>query len=244
MDVLDQLAEPAVALSGRVDDVLAAAGAPDRHRIWPLLRRVRVLPGDAVRAVLGLRPGALAGAAEVSAELRRTYHEVGAVLADGGSWQGPAAEAYAAHRSGVAGHLTDLAGRAEATAAYAEAVAGWIADTRYALARTLADVLGSAEAVAVVTARPGRYASAPSGVVPGTPPSGVLPGTPPSGVLPGGLPVESAAAEIGARILATVAEAYDRAEALPQRWAAQLDFLDHRPPDAAPVRPDGGRIVL
>ncbi|MGI5147055.1 hypothetical protein ACQEVC_11830 [Plantactinospora sp. CA-294935] len=227
MDVLEQLAEPAVTLSGRVDDLLAAAGAPDRHRIWPLLRRLRVLPGDAVRAVLGLRPGELAAAGgEVSGELRRTYREAGAVVADGGSWQGPAAEAYAAHRTGLAGHLTGLAGRADATAAYAEAVAGWIADTRYALARTLADVLGSAEAVAVLTVRDGGFGAAPSGVT------------------PGGLPVESAAAEIGARILATVAEAYDQAEALPQRWAAELDLLDHRPPDAPVVRPDGGRIVL
>ncbi|MDW5327665.1 hypothetical protein [Plantactinospora sp. KLBMP9567] len=226
MDVLDQLAEPAVTLSGRVDDLLAAAGAPDGHRIWPLLRRLRVLPGDAVRAVLGLRRGELAAAGEVSGELRRTYREAGAVVADGGSWQGPAAEAYAAHRTGLAGHLTDLAGRADATAAYAEAVAGWIADTRYALARTLADVLGSAEAVAVLTVRGDGFGAAPSGVT------------------PGGLPVESAAAEIGARILATVSEAYDRAEALPQRWAAELDLLDHRPPDVPVVRPDGGRIVL
>ncbi|GAB3964800.1 hypothetical protein V1634_00895 [Plantactinospora veratri] len=226
MDVLDQLAEPAVALSGRVDDLLAAAGAPDRHRIWPLLRRLRVLPGDAVRAVLGLRPGALADAAEVNAELRRACHEAGAVLADGGSWQGPAAEAYAAHRTALAGQLTGLAGRADATAAYAEAVAGWIAESRYALARTLADVLGSAEAVAVTTARTGGS------------------GLTPSGLASGGLPVESAAAEIGARILATVAEAYDRAEALPRRWAAELDLLDHRSPESPALRVDGGRIVL
>ncbi|AVT39805.1 hypothetical protein [Plantactinospora sp. BB1] len=226
MDVLDQLAEPAVALSGRVDDLLAAAGAPDRHRIWPLLRRLRVLPGDAVRAMLGLRPEALADAAEVDAELRRAYHEAGAVLADGGSWQGPAAEAYAAHRRGLAGHLTELSRRADATAAYAEAVAGWIAESRYALARTLADVLASAEAVAVTTARTGESGPASSGVP------------------PGGLPVESAAAEIGARILATVAEAYDQAEALPRRWAAELDLLEHRPSEAPVLRADGGRIVL
>ncbi|MDG4790463.1 hypothetical protein O7626_31880 [Micromonospora sp. WMMD1102] len=221
MDVLDQLAEPAVALTGRVDDLLAAAGAPDGHRIWPLLRRLRVLPGDAVRAVLELRPEALAGAGEVGAELRRAYHETGAVLADGGSWQGPTAEVYAAHRSGLAEHVTGLTGRVDAMTGYAEAVAGWIEETRYALARTLADVLGSAEAVAVLT----------------TPPRA-------AGVEPGGLPPGPAAAEIGARILGTVDEAYDRAEALPRRWAAELDLLDHRPPDLPTVRPDAGRIAL
>ncbi|MFY1688441.1 hypothetical protein [Plantactinospora sp. WMMB782] len=227
MDVLDQLAEPAVALTGRVDDLLAAAGAPDGHRIWPLLRRLRVLPGDAVRAVLELRSEALAGAGEVGGELRRAYHETGAVLADGGSWQGPAAEVYAAHRSGLAEHVTGLTGRVDATTGYAEAVAGWIDETRYALARTLADVLGSAEAVAVLTAPP--YAA------------GVEPGGLPSA---GGVPPGPAAAEIGARILATVDEAYDRAEALPRRWAAELDLLDHRLADIPTVRPDGGRLVL
>ncbi|MEQ4303810.1 hypothetical protein ABNF97_20925 [Plantactinospora sp. B6F1] len=226
MDVLDQLAEPAVALSGRVDDILAVAGAPDGHRIWPLLRRLRVLPGDAVRAVLGLRPGALAAAGGVDADLRRAYREAQAALSAAGSWQGPAAEAYAAHRRGLAGHLTGQAGRADATTAYAEAVAGWIADTRYALARTLADVLGSAEAVAVLTAPAGGSKPAPWAAG------------------PVGLPVGAAAAEIGARILATVDEAYDRAEELPRHWAAELDLLDHRPPEVPVVRPDGGRISL
>ncbi|GIG90887.1 hypothetical protein [Plantactinospora endophytica] len=223
MDVLDQLAEPAVELSGRVDDVLAATGAPAGHRIWPLLRRLRVLPGDAVQAVLGLRTGALDAAGEVTGDLRRGYAEAGAVLVDGGSWQGPAAETYAAHRTGMADHLVELTGRVDATAAYAAAVAEWIAGTRYALARTLADLLGSAEAVTVVTARVGEHG--------------------PSGVAPEGLPVGSAAAEIGARILATVAEAYDRAEALPQRWAAELDESTYRPPDTPTVSPDGGHVV-
>ncbi|WP_422772876.1 hypothetical protein ACN28C_07870 [Plantactinospora sp. WMMC1484] len=215
-DVLDQLAEPAVELSGRVDDVLAAAGAPAGHRIWPLLRRLRVLPGDAVQAVIELRPGAMAGAEQVTGDLRRAYEEVRATLAEGGSWQGPAAEAYAAHRSALTEHVAGLTGRVDATAAYAEAVAYWIADTRRALARTVGDVLGSAEAVAVVTA-------ARAGVGPSVVP---------------------AAAEIGARILATVAEAYDRAEVLPQRWVAELEVLAHRPPDAPAMGPGGGRIVL
>lgn len=219
MDVLDHLAEPAVALSGRVDDVLAAVGAPGGHRIWPLLRRLRVLPGDAVQAVLALRPAPLRAAGDVTRQVRWAYDEASAILADGGSWQGPAAEAFGAHRGALGGHLADgadsLTARVDATVAYAEAVAEWIVHTRSTLARTLADVLGSAEAVTVVTARSD-----------------------------GGVPVEVAAAEIGARVLGTVVEACDRAEALPGRWAPDLAEVAYRPPDGPAPRPDGGRIIL
>ncbi|MFC6018618.1 hypothetical protein ACFP2T_20710 [Plantactinospora solaniradicis] len=219
MDLLDQLADPAVDLLGRVDGILAAAGAPDEHRLWPLLRQLRVLPGDAVDAVLALRPAPLTATGAATRTVLGTYDEVRDALVDDGSWQGPAAETFAAHRDALRAYLVDgvesLTGRLDATAAYAEAVADWIAHTRDALARTLGDVLGSAEAVAVVTARTG-----------------------------GGAPVELAAAEIGARVLATVAEAYDRAEALPGQWAPDLDEVAYRPPDGSAVRPDGGRIAL
>lgn len=230
MDVLDQLAEPAVDLLDRVDGVLAAAGAPDGHRIWPLLRRLRVLPGDALHAVLALRPAPLVTTGARTRDLLGAYDEVRGVLTDGGTWQGPAAEAYARHRDALRTYLVDgaesLAGRLESTAAYADAVADWIDRTRGALARTVGDVLGSAEAVAVVTTRGGAGVGADLGVV------------------DVGSPVEVAAAEIGARVLGTVAEAYDRAEALPGQWAADLVELAYRPPDGVPFRPDGGRLAL
>ena len=59
--------------------------------------------------------------------------------------------------------------------------------------------------------------------------------------------VASAAAEIGARVLATVAEAYDVAETLPRRWASELAGSALRPPPEEPElpsRPDGGPIVV
>ncbi|WP_233604197.1 hypothetical protein [Micromonospora sp. HM5-17] len=220
-DALDQLAGPAGELLDRVDRLLTAAGAPDGHRIWPLLRQLRALPGDVLRAVLACRPGPLLAAASTARTACRAYDEARAVLADGGSWQGAAAEAYAARRRSLATYLGEgpegLAGRMGATAGYAEAVADWIGRTRTALARTLADVLGSAEAVAVVTTRDAE----PNAVVP-------------------------AAAEIGARVLATVAEAYDAAEALPRRWAPELVEAVHRPSDGAdpPLGPGAGPVVV
>lgn len=202
MDALDQLAGPGADLLGRVDDLLARAGAPDDHRIWPLLRRLRVLPGDAVRAVTALRPAPLASAGHAVRNLIREYDDAGEALTDGDSWRGAAADAFAAHRTALASHLTDgpdsLTGRLDATAGYAQAVADWAADSRAALARTLVGVLVSAEAVTVVTAD-----------------------------LPGDRSAR-AAAEIGARVLASVAGAYDAGERLLARWAPSLAELPYQ----------------
>src|SRR5690606_22418274 len=80
-------------------------------------------------------------------------------------------------------------------AGYSEAVAEWVAETRMALARTLAEVLGSAEATMVVTEQ-----------------------------------AETAAAAIGARVLATIATAYDKVDALLARWRPALEELPDQPP--------------
>jgi hypothetical protein len=53
MDPFDRLAGPAGDLRRRVGESLAAGGAPEGHPIWPLLRRLRALPGEALAA---LRP--------------------------------------------------------------------------------------------------------------------------------------------------------------------------------------------
>ncbi|MGI5211605.1 hypothetical protein [Plantactinospora sp. CA-290183] len=220
MDALDQLAAPATELLGRVDAVLAAAGAPTGHRIWPLLRRLRTLPGDAADAVLALRAAPLVEAGDATRRALRGYDEAHLALSGDLSWQGPAAEAFAARCGGLDAYLADgpesLTGRVHATAAYAEAVAEWIIRTRGDLARTLGDVLGSAEAVTVVVAP--RPVAASTSAAP-------------------------AAAEIGARVLATVAEAYAEAAELPGRWAPALAEVAYRPSRVAPARFDAGRIV-
>ena len=199
MDVLDRLAEPGLDLLARVDTLLAA-GAPEGHRLWPLLRRMQVLPGDAVRQFLDLHPAPLATAGDAVRRLVRGYDDASAALSDPVAWSGPAAAAYDEARAALLRHLDEgpesLVGRLESTAGYADALADWVQGSRLALARALADVLGSAEAVTVhaTTRSPGGEGSA--GAV--------------------------AAAEIAARVLAVLGVAYDGAETLLRQWSPSL----------------------
>ncbi len=212
MDSLDHLAASGAELFDRVDRTLSAAGAPDDHRIWPLLANLRALPGDALAVVVGLRAAPLLAAATAMRELIPRYDETRTILVDRGrglppgGWEGAAAEAFGAHQTALAAHLgggaESLTGRLEHTAAYPEAVADWVYRTRGAVARTLAEVLGSAEAVALRAGGAGRPA----------------------------MPAALAAAEIGARLLATVAQSYDQADTLLRGWTSALAELDYRAP--------------
>ncbi|NED58404.1 hypothetical protein G3I24_46875, partial [Micromonospora aurantiaca] len=69
--------------------------------------------------------------------------------ADKVAWSGAAASAYDEARAALLRHLDEgpesLVGRLESTAGYADALAGWVEGSRAALARALAEVLGSAE---------------------------------------------------------------------------------------------------
>ncbi|MEU8084530.1 hypothetical protein AB0B57_13025 [Micromonospora sp. NPDC049101] len=212
MDALDRLAEPGLDLLRRVDRLIAA-GVPEGHRVWPLLRRMQVLPGDAVRGFLDLHPAPLAGAGHAVRRLIRGYDDVSAALTDSVLWSGPAATAYGQQRAALLRHLDEgpesLVGRLESTAGYADALADWVEGSRLALARTLADVLRSAEAVAVVAA-----ATATG---------------PPTRLTPVG-PGVADAAEIAARVLAVLCVAYDGAETLLRQWAPSLAETAWRPP--------------
>ncbi|MFU8851666.1 hypothetical protein ACNAW0_11895 [Micromonospora sp. SL1-18] len=198
MDALDRLAEPGLDLLARVDRLLAA-GAPEGHRLWPLLRRMQVLPGAAVREFLDLHPAPLADAGHAVRRLVRGYDEACAMLADPVAWSGPAASAYDEARTALLRHLDEgpesLVGRLESTAGYADALADWVEGSRLALARALADVLRSAEAVTVHTADAAG----------GDERAGAL-----------------AAAEIATRVLGVLGVAYDGAETLLRQWAPSL----------------------
>ncbi|MET8305254.1 hypothetical protein [Micromonospora sp. NPDC005173] len=210
MDPLDRLAEPGLDLLRRVDTLLAA-GVPEGHRVWPLLRRMQVLPGDAVRGFLDLHPAPLAGAGRAVRRLVRGYDDVCAALTDPVLWSGPAASAYGQEPAALLRHLDEgpesLVGRLESTAGYADALADWVEGSRLALARTLADVLRSAEAVSVVAATA----------------TGALPRHGPVG------PGVADAAEIAARVLAVLCVAYDGAETLLRQWAPSLAESAWRP---------------
>ncbi|MEH0843583.1 hypothetical protein V6U81_14455 [Micromonospora sp. CPCC 205711] len=202
MDALDRLAEPALHLLARVDTLLAA-GAPEAHPVWPLLRRMQVLPGDALRAFLDLHPAPLAGAGHAVRRLVPAYDDACAALTDPGIWSGPAAGAYDEARSALLRHLDEgpesLVGRLESTAGYADALAHWVEGSRLAVARVLADVLGSAEAVRVLGAT-GQEAGRIAG------------------------------AEIATRVLSVLGVAYDGAETLLRQWSPSLAESTWRSP--------------
>ncbi|MFF5080659.1 hypothetical protein ACFY36_26700 [Actinoplanes sp. NPDC000266] len=155
MDRLSQVLDAARPLLRRVEQVLDAAGAPAEHEIWQELRRVRLLPADAVAAVDALRPEVLA---ETGPSLRAAARSCAGAAADlppPGEWEGEAAEAYDDLRHRVATHLAgaddSLDERLEATADLASALHDWMTRVRDTLAATLAEALLSAEALTLQT---------------------------------------------------------------------------------------------
>ncbi|GIE89415.1 hypothetical protein [Actinoplanes regularis] len=189
MDRLDRLLTAAEPLLSRVDQVLTAVGAPERHEVWPELRRVRLLPGDAARAVAALHPAAIA---ETVPELRaqaRACVDTADTLPPATSWTGDAAEAYEAARRRAAEQLNvgpdSLSRRMSATADLADALTDWMTRTRGELAGALAGVLTSAEALTLVA----------------------------DGGFPGSDEVH-AAADVATLLLRTIGDSYDRAEDL------------------------------
>lgn len=156
MDRLDDLLDAARPMLDRVDQMLSVVGAPGEHRVWAELRRVRLLPGDAARAVASLRPAALGEAGpEIRTEARACV-AVAAGLPAPGDWTGEAADSYAEARQRTAAQLSgggeSLDERLEATADLAEALHDWMTQTRDELARALAAALGSSEAAALTVA--------------------------------------------------------------------------------------------
>jgi hypothetical protein len=248
MDALDQVAVPARELLRRVDATLGRVGAPDDHPVWPLLRRLGVLPGAALGVITELRPAPLATIGPSLRALAKEYGEVSVIIPDESSWQGAAAEAFTAQWAALAAHMAggtggpsagggaasrggapggssgdDLAARLSATAGYIEAVASWVNRMRLALADTLADALASAEAVAIVTgpAVEGWLADAI---------------TTATHMVPS--PVVLAAADIAARVLDRIVETYDEAEELLATWRLRLAELPYRPPGPEPMPPE------
>jgi hypothetical protein len=188
MDRLDDMLSTAVPLLKRVDEVLSTTGAPADHEVWPSLRRVRLLPWDAVQAVAALRPGDLAEAAPELRADARSYAGIAESLPPPGQWSGDAAEAYDAARRHAADQLSggpdSLDERLEATADLAAALTDWMHQARSDLAATLAEVLTSAEALSLSAG---------------------------AAVDPAATRDARAAADVAARVLETVAGSYDAA---------------------------------
>jgi hypothetical protein len=227
MDTLARVAEPGRDLLARVDAVLAAAGAPDDHPVWPLLRRVGALPGDVLEAFCALAPDQLAAAAERVRARAQTYAEERADLASAVAateWTGASASAFEQRWAALADHLggtpapdaPSLAGRLAATASYVDDVAAWMRSARQDLAHEVATALGSREALRLRLGETG-----PAAVVGAGPAAGATGAGPAAGA--------EAAATIGAAVLAVADRQAGVAEDVAERWAGRLVELPFRP---------------
>lgn len=163
MDRLDEMLDVASPLLRRVDELLETAGAPPDHGLWAELRRVRLLPGDACRAVAALQPEAFADAVPELRADARACADTAADLPPPGDWTGAAAETYDDLRRRTAAQLgggpDSLDERLEATADLAVALTEWMSRTRADLATSLALVLISADALTLTTAASTAVAS-------------------------------------------------------------------------------------
>ncbi|MFC7274314.1 hypothetical protein ACFQS1_10005 [Paractinoplanes rhizophilus] len=151
MDRLDAVLAAAAPLLTRVDDLLGTMGAPADHDVWRQLRRVRLLPGDAARAVAALHPGEFDDAVGLLRSDARACADVAAALPPPDGWEGEAADAYAEVRRRVADRLSgdgdSLDERLEASADLAQALIDWMTRARADLAAALATVLSSEQAL-------------------------------------------------------------------------------------------------
>jgi hypothetical protein len=191
--------------------------------VWTLLRTLGTTPADAVTYFADVQPGAVAQAAAALRAQAEAYE--GLELPRELDWTGAAADAYRVQASALAAHLgpaipgDGMVGRASATAAFLQDTADWMAEARDRVARALAQVLGSTQAVTVRTGP--ALGSGLEGL------TRAAEGVPARSVL--------AAADIGAFILDAAAEAWADGRAVLERWSGELTEVVFR----APAPPSG-----
>jgi hypothetical protein len=152
MDALARLAPVARPLLRDVDNALATLGAPADHSVWALLRRMGTTPAEAVDFFAELDPTRLRLAGQALRDRAMSYESVSVPVVV--PWEGSAARGYALRADGLDRFLhgeqaETLASRLRATASYVDSVADWNRQSRDRVARTLAQVLTSSQAVAV-----------------------------------------------------------------------------------------------
>jgi hypothetical protein len=199
MDALGRLESVARPLLRDVDDALLTLGAPPGHPVWALLRRTGATPTEVVAFFVDAEPQRLRSAA---GELRdRTGAYAATAIPTGVPWDGGAGEAYTARAHSLDVYLrSDMTGAMQATASYVEEIARWYERSRDGIARALAEVLGSAQAVTVRTHHAGHPASV------------------------------GAAADIAAHVLSSAAAALDDGRGLAGGWSSRLAEVTFRAP--------------
>ncbi len=152
MGALARLAPVARPLLSDVDNALATLGAPAEHRVWGLLRRLGTTPADAVTFFVNLDPDRLRAARDALRNWANAYE--GATVPANVAWEGSAAQFYAASATALSRHLhgdpdESMASRIRTNASYVDSVAEWVQRSRDQIARTVAQVLTSSQAVTV-----------------------------------------------------------------------------------------------
>lgn len=146
-DAVSRLRLVAGGLLGMVDETLARHGAPPGHRIWPLLRAVGLLPGDAVAGIEALPVEMLRERARLLTVHGERCAALEELVRPAPGWVGPAAQAANARLATAGGKLEALAHNASELGAAWASLADLADEGRAAVARALARVLRSAQAV-------------------------------------------------------------------------------------------------
>lgn len=147
MDGLVEIHTEAASMLDCVDASLTRHGAPAEHRIWPLLRRRGLLPGDAVASVVAWTPGPLLERALLLRVHRERCLEVDGMLQGRSDWEGAAGDVFEARLSTTRNEHDAFTMNTATMADYLEDLADWIARGRVRLAHRLATVLVSAQSV-------------------------------------------------------------------------------------------------
>lgn len=213
-DPLSRLHRAAARLLGGVDETLARCGAPDHHPIWPLLRSVGLLPGDAVAEVAALSLEAF----QERAGLMRSHRERGTgvddLLVAPSGWEGAAAEAAAARLEAARAGMRVITENAGVLAGLLGDLAEFGKQGRVRLARGLARVLASAQAVDLSLDEVEPLVRA------------------------------QAAADIGAEVLAEVAGFWAGAREIARDRLARLEPVPVPVPDGSAAASGGGRLAV
>ncbi len=152
MDLLDRVHAPAADLLDRADDILTRHGAPSDHPLWPLVRRLGILPSGVLADVAALAPATLRDAAENLIDIGNAVHRSVVSVPTGLVSRGAAADGFATGWHSLSVQIVGRSGgadRIEATARAMNDAADWMTDLRRALAGELGACLGSSEAVSI-----------------------------------------------------------------------------------------------
>jgi hypothetical protein len=156
-DSLQLMAAEATDLLHRVDLVIDQLGTPAQHPVNPLLRKLRVRPGDVLRMLLATPPARLMESVTQLRGLAEAYHDDLVAPLDRAArqlgWSGSGHDAFRTDWDAQLRHLAygdsaeTMAAKLRTTADFVESVAGWFSQTRRALAGALLEAFTSIEAV-------------------------------------------------------------------------------------------------